>query len=113
MAWQKHQLGRVVEIGQARGRWGSEAGKGKGSARGRAGEEGTVTTSTEDSPIYSKAISGWMATHQGRMPGVVPASGEPEDDLAVDTPYLDDAAKNGISPWGRNRAVMTPAAQPR
>jgi hypothetical protein len=28
-----------------------------------------MTTSTENSPIYSEAVSGWMATHQGRMPG--------------------------------------------
>jgi hypothetical protein len=86
--------------------------KEKGSAQSRQGEEGTVRTSTENSPIYSKAISGWMATHQGRMPGVVPTSGEPEDDIVVDTPYLDDAAKNGISPWGRNRAVTQPNAEP-
>ena len=32
------------------------------------------------------------------MPGVVPTSGEPEDDIVVDTPYLDDVAKSGISP---------------
>jgi hypothetical protein len=44
-----------------------------------------MTTSTENNPIYSEAISGWMATHQGRMPGVVPTSGEPEDDIVVDT----------------------------
>jgi hypothetical protein len=55
-------------------------------------KRGTMTTSTENSPIYSKVISGWMATHQGRMPGVVPTSGEPEVDIVVDTPYLDDAA---------------------
>lgn len=70
-----------------------------------------MTTSTEDSPIYSKAISVWMATHQGRMPGV-PTSGEPEDDIVVYTPYLDDAAKNGTSPWGRNRGVTPPNPEP-
>jgi len=26
----------------------------------------------------------------------------------VDTPYMDDVAKNGISPWGRNRGVIKP-----
>jgi hypothetical protein len=67
-----------------------------------------VTTSTQDSPIYSMAISGWMATHQGRMPGVAPTSGETEDDIVVDTPYLDDAVRNGISPWGRNRGGTHP-----
>jgi hypothetical protein len=71
-----------------------------------------MTTSTENTPIYDEAISGWMATHQRRMPGVVPASGEPERDTVVDTPYLDDAAKNGISPWGRNRGVPKPDAEP-
>jgi hypothetical protein len=80
--------------------------------RAGKGKRGTMTTSTENSPIYSKAISGWMATHQGRMPGVVPTSGEPEDDIVVDTPYLDDATKNGISPWGRNRGVTQPNAEP-
>ncbi len=69
-----------------------------------------MTTSTEDTPIYSRAISEWMATHQGRMPGVVPTLGEPEDDIVVATPYLDDAAKNGISPWGPNRGVTRPVA---
>jgi hypothetical protein len=80
--------------------------------RADKGKRGTMTTSTENSPIYSEAISGWMATHQGRMPGVVLTSGEPEDDIVVDTPYLDDATKNGISPWGRNRGVTHPNAEP-
>ena len=71
-----------------------------------------MTTSTQDSPIYAKAISGWMATHEGRMPGVVPTSGEPEDHIVVDTPYLDEATKNGVSPWGRKRAVSHPIAKP-
>jgi len=65
-----------------------------------------MNTGTENTPIYDTAISGWLATHQGRMPGVVPTSNEP--DTVVDTPYMDDVAKNGISPWGRNRAVTTP-----
>jgi hypothetical protein len=30
----------------------------------------------------------------------------------VDTPYMDDVAKNGLSPWGRNRAVTQPNAEP-
>lgn len=47
------------------------------------------------------------------MPGVVPTSGEPEADIVVDTPYMDDVAKNGISPWGRNRGVTRPNAQPK
>jgi len=47
-----------------------------------------------------------MATHLGRMPGVVPAADE--YDTVVDTPYMDDVAKNGISPWGRNRGVIKP-----
>ena len=76
------------------------------------GKRGTLTTNTEDSPIYSKTISGWMATHEGRMPGVVPTSAELEDDIVVDTPYLNDVAKNGISPWGRNRGVTPPNAEP-
>ena len=71
-----------------------------------------MTTSTEDSPIYSKAIAEWMASHQGKMPGVVSTSDEPEDEIVVDTPYLDDAAKNGITPWGRNRPVTQPNAEP-
>jgi|BarGraNGADG00212_1021973.scaffolds.fasta_scaffold53741_1 hypothetical protein len=62
-----------------------------------------MTTSTENSPIYFQVLKGWMATHQGRMPGVVPTPGEPEDHPVVDTPYMDDVAKNGISlgsqPW--------------
>jgi hypothetical protein len=71
-----------------------------------------MTTSTENSPIYFKAIKGRMATHQGRMPGVVSSPGEPEDHPVVDTPYVDDVAKNRISPWGRNRAVTQPNAEP-
>jgi hypothetical protein len=42
---------------------------------------------------------------------VVATSGELEDDIVVDTPYLDDAVKNGISPWGRNRGVTQPNAE--
>lgn len=61
--------------------------------RAEKGKRGTMTTSTENSPIYFKAIAGWMATHQGRMPGVVPTSGEPEDDMVVDTPYMDGVAR--------------------
>jgi hypothetical protein len=26
----------------------------------------------------------------------------------MNTPYMDDVAKNGISPWGRNRGVTKP-----
>ena len=37
-----------------------------------------------------------MATHQGEMPGVPPKLGEPQDHALVDTPYMDDVAKNGI-----------------
>ena len=69
-----------------------------------------MSTSTESTPIYDEAISGWMATHHGRMPGVVPASDEP--DTVVDTPYMDDVAKNGISPWGPNRGVTKPMPRP-
>ena len=72
-----------------------------------------MSNSSENPPIYLEAISEWLAAHQGRMPGVVPTSGEPEDDIVVDTPYMDDVAKNGISPWGRNRAVTQPNAEPK
>ena len=72
-----------------------------------------MSRSSENTPIYLEAISGWMAAHQRRMPGVVPTSGEPEADIVVDTPYMDDVAKNGISPWGRNRGVTRPNAQPK
>jgi hypothetical protein len=71
-----------------------------------------MTTSAENTPIYSNAISEWMATHQGRMPGVVPSSGEPQDETVVDTPYMDDVAKNGISPWFGHRQVSRPMADP-
>jgi len=64
-----------------------------------------MSTSAESTPVYFEAISGWMATHLGRMPGVVSASDEPMRATVVDTPYMDDVAKNGISPWGRNRGV--------
>jgi hypothetical protein len=64
-----------------------------------------MTTSTENSPIYFQVLKGWLATHQERMPGVPHTPGEPEDHPVVDTPYMDDVAKNGISPWRRNRAV--------
>ena len=53
-----------------------------------------------------------MDTHQGRMRGALPASDEPEVETVVDTPYMDDAAKNGISPWGRNRGVTMPPSGP-
>ena len=72
-----------------------------------------MSNSSENTPIYLEAISEWLAAHQGRMPGVVPTSGEPEDDIVVDTPYMDDVAKNGISSWGRNRAVTQPNAEPK
>jgi len=67
-----------------------------------------MSTSAESTPVYFEAISGWMDTHLGRMPGVVPASDEPTRATVVNTPYLDDVAKNGISPWGRNRGVIKP-----
>jgi hypothetical protein len=60
--------------------------KKRAQLRAGKGKRDTVTTRTEDSPICTKAISVWLATHQGRMPGVVPSSGEPEDDIVVDTP---------------------------
>ena len=65
-----------------------------------------MSTSAESTPVYFEAISGWMATHLGRMPGVGPAADEYH--TVVDTPYMDDVAKNGISPWGRNRGVTKP-----
>jgi len=67
-----------------------------------------MNSRTENTPIYFEVVSEWMAAHEGRMPGVVPASGEPERNTVVNTPYLDDVAKNGISPWGRNRRVTKP-----
>jgi len=58
-----------------------------------------MTTSTENSPIYFQELNGWMATHQGRMPGEVPTRGEPEDQYpVVDTPYMDDVAKEASLP---------------
>jgi len=67
-----------------------------------------MSTSAENTPVYFEAISGWMATHLGRMPGMVPTSDESKRARVVDTPYMDDVAKNGISPWGRNRGVIKP-----
>ena len=69
-----------------------------------------MSTSTEDTPVYFEALSAWKATHEGRMPGEVPTSAEPQ--VVVDTPYMDDVARNGISPWGRNRGVTNPVANP-
>ena len=104
----RQQLKWAAKVGQARGIWGYDGEK-QGLCSGSARRQrGTVTTSTEDSPIYLNAISGWMATHEGRMPGVVLTSGKPDDDIVVDTPYLDDVAKNGVVPWGRNRGVTRP-----
>ena len=64
-----------------------------------------MDTSIENTTIYFEAITAWMATHEGRMPGVEPASDEPEDDAVVETPYLDDVAKHGISSWGGDPRV--------
>lgn len=46
--------------------------------------------------------------HEGRMPGVEPASDEPEGDTVVDTPYMDDVAKHGISSWAGHPRVTKP-----
>ena len=69
-----------------------------------------MSQSRENTPIYFEAMRGWMEAHQGRMPGAVSASRQPEDDIVVDTPYMDDVAENGISFWGRNRALTEPRA---
>jgi hypothetical protein len=91
---------------------------GRALLRAGKGKRGTMTTSTENSPIYSEAISGWMATHQGRMPGVVPTSSEPGDDIVVDTPCLDDAAKKRhlplrSQPWRLPEEVAVGSDDPR
>ena len=64
-----------------------------------------MDTSIENTTIYFEAITAWMATHEGRMPGVEPASDEPAGGTVVDTPYMDDVAKHGISSWGGHPRV--------
>lgn len=77
------------------------------------GQEGRtpMSTTTENTSIYFEAISGWMATHQGMMPGAEPTSGEPVRNTVVDTPYMDDVALNGIAPWGDHHRVTKPKTE--
>jgi hypothetical protein len=71
------------------------------SNSGRLRGRGTMTPSTGNSPIYFQVLKGWMATHQGRMPGVPPTAGEPEDYPVGDTPDMDDRAPDTLRPTDR------------
>jgi len=67
-----------------------------------------MTTSTENNPIYFQVLKGWMATHQERMPGVVPTPGEPEDHPWW-TPHawtmlLRTASPPGVATWTQPNA---------
>ena len=73
-----------------------------------------MATRTENSPIHLEVLTGSMATHQGRMPGMPPTAGQREDHAVVDTPYMDDVAKNVISAWGATHSDPTqPPTQPK
>jgi hypothetical protein len=52
--------------------------------------------------LRNDSNSGWLRSVSMVHPRLPTTPGELEDHPVVDTPYMDDVAKNGISPWGHN-----------
>jgi hypothetical protein len=83
----------------------------KASGQSRQREEGHHDDQHPEQTNLLQGDLGMDGHPSGKDARVVPTSGAPENDIVLDTPYLEDAAKNGISLWGRNRGVTQPNAE--